>query len=334
MRNEKLSVKDIAEMAGTSVATVSRVINQNGRFSKETEQRVLEVIKKYHYQPNQLARGLRVQHTRVIGIVVPDITNAFFASIIKEAQRVLMAHGYMTLICNTNEDIAEADRQVHMLVGQKVSGIIYIGESPIAEKLNIPTVYVDRDPRSTRPDMKDNFELIECDNIQGGYLAGKELVEKGARNLMYVCYNPDLPTNIKRILGFRQALEEAGVKLGPHAEVPVKEVNMSQGGSATEYILNQNKDVDGIFYLTDILAIGGLNYLLNRQVDIPGRVKIVGFDDIQTASAVHPGLTTIHQPADLIGSLAAERILAIISGEVTELKRQRIPVELIVRGTT
>ena len=111
MVQKKLSVKEIAEMAGTSVATVSRVINQNGRFSKDTEKRVKEIIEKYDYQPNQLARGLRVNHTQVIGILVPDITNEFFASITKEVQKHLLTQNYMTLICSTNENVMEAKEQ-------------------------------------------------------------------------------------------------------------------------------------------------------------------------------------------------------------------------------
>ena len=139
---EKLSVKEIAEMAGTSVATVSRVINQNGRFSKATEKRVLEIIEQYNYQPNQLARSLRVQHSQVIGIMVPDITNEFFANIIRAVQEHLLLQNYMTIICNTNESGIEAKKQLQMLLAQKVSGVIYInnGENDVLESMNLPTV--------------------------------------------------------------------------------------------------------------------------------------------------------------------------------------------------
>ena len=332
--NERLSVKDIAEMAGTSVATVSRVINQNGRFSKETEKRVRDIIEKYNYQPNQLARGLRVQRTRVIGLLVPDITNAFFASITREIQRVLMKDGYMTLICSTNENIDEAKRQVKMLLGQKVSGIIYIGEAEITDPLNIPTVYIDRDPRNTKPELEDDFELIECDNIQGGYLAGKELLEKGAKKIAYVCFNPELSTIQKRLQGFEMALQEVGLELNPAMGVSVKEVTMEEGIRATGYIVDHMQNIDGIFYMSDVLAIGGLNFLQSKGIPVPDQIRLVGFDDIRLCEAVRPALTTIHQPVDVIGGLAAQRILSMIRGEEIKLKRERIPVSLVVRGTT
>lgn len=334
MNSSKLSVKDIAEMAGTSVATVSRVINQNGRFSKETEKRVKDIIEKYNYQPNQLARGLRVKRTKVIGILVPDITNAFFAGITKEVQRVLMDSGYMTLICSTNESMEEAERQVQMLLGQKVSGIIYIGEGGITDLLSIPTVYIDRDPRNTKPELGDEFELIECDNIQGGYLAGRELIEKGARNIAYVCYNRELSTIRKRLQGFEMALKESGMEYNPDMGFSVKEVTMEEGRKATEHIIHEREGIDGIFYLSDMLAIGGLNYLQSRGIMVPEQIRLIGFDDITLCDAVHPGLTTIHQPVDVIGALAAQRILSMIEEEGIELKRERIPVELVVRGTT
>lgn len=221
-----------------------------------------------------------------------------------------------------------------MLLGQKVSGIIYIGEAEITDSLDIPTVYIDRDPRNTRPELEDDFELIECDNIQGGYLAGRELAEKSTGKIGYVCYNKNLSTVKKRLQGFHEALKEAGLSFDPRLGISVREVTMEEGGRATEYLLNQEKDIDGIFYMSDMLAIGGLNYLQARGIRVPGQIRLVGFDDINLCEAVHPGLTTIHQPVDAIGRLAAERILDMISGKEIRLKRQRIPVELVVRGTT
>lgn len=116
---KKLSLKDIADMAGTSVATVSRVINQNGRFSKETEQRVKNIIEECGYQPNQLAKSLRVNCTKVIGIIVPDITNEFFAKIIREVQKVLLEKTYLTLICSFNENYMESRDLIRILIGKR-----------------------------------------------------------------------------------------------------------------------------------------------------------------------------------------------------------------------
>lgn len=334
MEKQTVSVKDIAREAGTSVATVSRVINQNGRFSKETEKRVWAVIKKYNYETNQLARSLRVKRSTNIGILVPDITNEFFSGITWTVQRELMKHGYMTVICNSGEDRDLVQKQVRMLLGQKVSGIIYIGGAAITDKLNIPTIYVDRDPRNTTPDLENDFELIECDNIQGGYLAGKELTEKGCRRAAYVCFNEALSTIRKRRQGFEKALEEAGAKFLPENGVSVESVTLREGWLATEKILRRHPDTDGIFYMSDVLAIGGLKYLRQRGISIPEKVKLVGFDDISLSEIIEPGLTTIHQPLEEMGNLAVERLLSFMNDGEIAFQHERLPVYLVRRGTT
>ena len=267
-------------MAGTSVATVSRVINQNGRFSKDTEKRVKEIIEKYDYQPNQLARGLRVNHTQVIGILVPDIT----------------------------------------------------------ESLHIPTVYIDRDPRDMKreekPGSEENYATIECDNIQGGYLAGQELACKGAKKIAYVCYGGTLSTIKKRLQGFKEALAEYEIEINPKYGIYVNEVSLEEGSRAAQYIMENLGGADGIFFMTDILAVGGLSYLVNHNIKVPDQVKVVGFDDISMSRMIYPKLTTIHQPVQEYGRLAAERIVDMINGKDVEIQRQRIPVNLVVRETT
>ena len=333
MGKQTVSVKDIAREAHTSIATVSRVINQNGRYSKETERRVLEAIKKFNYETNQLARSLRIMHSKNVGIMVPDITNEFFSNIIWTVQQELMKHGYMTVICNSGEDRDLARKQVHMLLGQKVSGIIYIGGAEITDELDIPTIYVDRDPRNTTPEMDGDFQLVECDNIQGGYLAGKELTEKGCRRISYVCFDEELSTIKKRRQGFEKALEEAGTaKMGP--SVAVKEVSMREGFLATERILKEEPKTDGIFFMSDVLAVGGLKYLLQEDIPVPQRVKLVGFDDISLCAILEPGITTVHQPLTEMGKTAVNRLLCFINEESDHFMHERPPVYLVHRGTT
>lgn len=334
MTEKNISVKEIAKLAGTSVATVSRVLNQNGRFSKETEKRVMDIVEKYGYKPNQLARGLRISHSRAIGLMVPDITNEFFSGIIKEVQKNLLVYNYVTLICNCNEDIKEARGQIEMLMSYKVSGIIYIGGENLVESQNIPTLYIDRDPRDFQIDLSDNHALIECDNIQGGYLAGRELLQKGVTNVRVVGYNAKLSTIKKRINGFKEAFEEAGVPLDDELFIGVSEVSMCEGARIAKEILEGGKRVDGIFFTSDVLAIGAIGYLTNAGIKIPEEMKIVGFDDIGAGQIVDPHLTTVHQPIEEFGRLAAETILNLIEKKEIETNKYRLPVELVVRQTT
>lgn len=334
MDNKTLSLKQIAELAGTSTATVSRVINQNGRFSKETEKRVKDIIEKYDYQPNQIARSLRVSHTRVIGLLVPDIKNEFFASITKAVQKNLLLKNYMTLICSTNENVMEAKEQIQMLLGYKVSGIMYIGGDDIIELMDIPTVYIDRDPRDMNIELDKQYVMIECDNIQGGYLAGHELVEKGARHIAVVCYNRQLSTIKKRIKGLRLALDEQSVGLNMEYILEAQEVSVAEGIRIAGQIMNRVPDVDGIFFTSDLLAVGAVNYFKKCRIKIPDQIKIVGFDDISAGIISTPKLTTIRQPVEELGYCASQCILEMIQKREIVQHRKRIPVKLIVRETT
>lgn len=331
---KKLSLKDIADMAETSVATVSRVINQNGRFSKETEQRVKSIIEEYGYQPNQLARSLRVNYTKVIGIIVPDITNEFFARIIREAQKVLLEKHYLTLICSSNENYMEARDLIRILTGEKVDGIIYIGEALTGEKVQIPIVYIDRDPKGQGEDIPENYSIIECDNVQGGYLAGHELITKGARNITFVKLRAEMSTTRKRLLGFQQALKEAGMTWRECQESYVEEVSLEAGKRAMESIVKNHPEVDGVFFMSDQLGVGALEYLNNAGICVPEQMKIVGFDDTSISEVCVPKLTTVHQPASEMGKRAAQQVLSLIQGESLIEQRQCLPVTLVVREST
>lgn len=321
-------------MAGTSVATVSRVINQNGRFSKDTEQRVRDIIEKCGYQPNQLARGLRVNRTQVIGIIVPDITNEFFASIIREVQKTLLEKHYLTLICSSNENNVEARELVRMLLGQKVDGLIYIGEDLSTENSQIPIVYIDRDPGEKCSDIPEKYIMIECDNVQGGYLAGHELIAKGAQNLSFVMLSTEMSTTRKRLLGFQQALEEAGIVLKESQGIYVEEVSLEAGKQAMEAIVKNHPEVDGVFFMSDQLAVGALEYLNSIGMGVPEQMKIVGFDDTSISKVCVPKLTTVHQPASEMGRRAALHMIALIQGESPIEQRQCIPVTMVVREST
>ncbi len=187
MNKKKLTVKDIAQLAGTSVATVSRVINKNGRFSPETEKKVWEIIDKYGYVTNQQARGLRAQRSNTVGILVPNISNEFYSRITKETQVTLSGMGYMSLICNTEEKHEEAKKYLQIFRQQNTDGIIYIGNNELTGLTDIPVVYVDRDPRDEQ-EYPEPYCMVECDNIQGGRLVGKLLAKAGVKHPAYVCY--------------------------------------------------------------------------------------------------------------------------------------------------
>ncbi len=326
-----ISMTEIAKKAGTSVATVSRVINQNGRFSRETEERVRKIIEEYSYQPNRLARSLRMQRTQVVGILVPDISNEFFSGITREVQDNLFRKGYMTFICNTNENVVQEQRQVSMLIEQQVDGIVYIGGNGGAAMINIPVVYIDRDPYSDSDKQKGDYVIIESDNLAGGYLAGKRLLERDVKRPAVVYFGGNLSTIKGRLAGFRKAMREKKIRLDESLLIEVEGNSWDEGRRAARILLNEHSGVDSVFFTSDALAVGGINYLQKNGVRVPEDMAVIGFDDIAAGDMITPGLTTIRQDMKAMGKLAAGRILDMINQAEHRKKHIRVPVSLVER---
>ncbi len=334
MKDKLVTIKTISKMAGVSVATVSRVINQNGRFSKETEERVLSIIKDCGYQPNELARGLRMNKAKVIGVIVPDITNDFFSRITLEIQKNLLKEEFVSIICNTDESHELEQIHYNSLKNLRVCGMIVAGQGAGSiNKPDVPTVYIDRSVQKPDQDLKIS-PIICSDSRYGAYLATKELIEKGCGNICIVCFSKQSIQKNLRFLGYADAMEEAGF--------PVKEENVyvtdrgdkKTGYEITQKMLTERSDVDGIFYSMDFLAIGGIVAATELDISIPEKLKIVGFDDVMISDMVNPPLTTIHQDVPQIAGRAVETLISMIKTEKIQQSQQVVPVRLIRRKTT
>ncbi len=331
MKSENLSIKEVARLAGTSVATVSRVINQNGRFSKETEKRVREVNEKYIYRPNELARSLRVDKAQVVGVIIPDITQEFFAHIAREIEIDLLKQGYMAIICDTNESVELEKQYIEMLRAMRVGGIIYVsGDQKIEPIRDIPAVYVDRKPAFAEEEQGSCF--IGCDNYQGGYLAAERLIKAGRKNIAAVLHAKTIATQERRLHGYRQALHDNGIVFSDRLVYKVETVGMEQGYQISREIWESGERVDGIFYSSDILAIGGLQYFHEQGVEVPKEVSVIGIDDIPLSARVTPALTTVRQDYLKLGSLAAGSIIKMMRGD-QEKRTYILSMELVERET-
>lgn len=330
---KKLSIKDISEMSGVSIATVSRVINKNGRYSKETEERVKAVIEQNHYVPNMVAKGLRTNRMNNIGIIVPDITNEFFVQLVREIEKSLFDSNYSSFICNTNEEAEIERKHLKMLRTQNVSGVIYISGTDMADYsdlLDTPTVFIDRIPKNDNG----KYVVIESDNWRGGFLAGKLLLDKGCRNIVMLTDRRRLSSQRERVDGFLEAHRQAGVPVREDSIVDVEQVTFRQAYNAVCGLLEEDRHFDGVFASTDWLAMGAYVALSERRIRVPQDVKIVGFDDISVAEYNAKPITTIHQQVDMIGKLAARSILDLIQNKPVHLRHHTVPVYLVERATT
>lgn len=335
MSSHKITIRDIARECGVSVATVSRVINQNGRFSKETEQRVRETIDRHHYQPNQLAKGLRASKTDAIGIIVPDIANEFFANIILTMQTTFFESGYATIIYNTSGSI-DMERQCHsMLSTQGVAGIVSansLEDVRTALRRPVPTVYVDRFLKDN--ELGGKVASITSDNLKGGRLAAQELVASGCRRPITVTAMANAPTTKMRTDGFKMGLAKLGFELDSRGTLTPISTTFQEGKALVERLVANGAEFDGIFCQTDRLAMGALEALRNLHIRVPDEVAVVGYDDIMIARFGRPPLTTIHQDSQRIGREATELMLSMIKGKSPQERCVTIPVGLIRREST
>lgn len=330
----KISIKEIASMAQVSPATVSRVINRNGRYSKETEQRVRDLIDQYEYEPNQLARGLRKNRNRIVGVLVPDITNEYFAKMIQVIQTRLFDYDYPVTIYNTNESRKMESKCLRYLRAQNVSGVIYINgyENLEGDSLkDIPTIYIDRFYGS---DSRDKTVYVSSDNEMGGYIATKELIDRGCRRIAVMIERYGTYVMNERLKGCMRALDEHRMEFVPSLVFAPEAITYNAAYAAIEKELKKGTRFDGIFCQTDWLASGTLAALQNNGVNVPEDVKLVGFDNISISFLCEKPFSTVMQDIEKIGHYTADTLINLMRGMERKESTKVFPVELIRRKTT
>ncbi|NKE04759.1 LacI family DNA-binding transcriptional regulator [Mesobacillus selenatarsenatis] len=326
---KKLTIKEIAELTGVSTATVSKVLNNTGRYSEETRKKILDVVQEYDYRPNAVAKSLRTRRSKTIGVIVPDITNEFFAQIVLAIEKYCGPKGYSVFICNTDENGEKELQYIKELELKGVDGLIHlIGSDELFNvETNLPVVCIDRKP------MAHNAAFITSDNFQGGYLAASELIEKGCKKILLIRdYRVGHPT-LERQKGFKAALKEKKIPFNEEEQVLNVEVGIEQGKKAVqELIKNGNFDFDGVFATTDWLAFGAKLALEENGIKIPEEVKIIGFDNINLAK--YSSVSSIHQDKEAMGQKAAENLINRIELNIHTNDVIKLPVTLVSRSST
>ncbi|MDD3337699.1 MAG: LacI family DNA-binding transcriptional regulator [Lachnospiraceae bacterium] len=330
---KSLSMKEIAELAGVSVATISRVMNQNGGYSTETEEKVRSAIKKYNYVPNSAAKSLRTNRAPIVGIIVPDILNEYYSRLVFELQMAFFEEGYLTMICNTNESSTLEEKTVQALIAQSVSGLILISGVNYQKRslaTGIPTAYIDRRPQ----DDERGIVYVESDNVQGGYMATKELIECGCTRIAFITDMLGESSKIGRFKGYCNALNEADIPIDPSLTMRVQNVAIDDAFQVVSEALEKGITFDGIMCTTDMLAIGATMASEAAGYKVPEEMKITGFDDVSATTLFRPSITTVHQNTDAMTKLVAELLIDLIDGKKLKEQDYTIPVTLMKRAST
>ena len=330
MDNKNISMVDIARMSGVSIATVSRVLNKNGRYSAETEKKVMAIVEKYNYAINPNAQGLRTNRTKTIGIIIPDITNEYFSNIVRAVEGAVIPLGYTVFVCDSDENMDYEMHYISTLQSKGVEGIIYISArksvDEISKEFTVPVVYIDR-----RPGVE--FNYVSSDNENGGFLATEELIKKGCRKIVLVHDINTYSTVNKRTQGYLRAHKQYGVEIDDGRMVPCR-VSFSDAKEAVKKLIDDGTDFDGIFCTTDSMALGALKALRESGRRVPEDVKIVGFDGITHTLISDPPITTVVQDTEQLGKRSVEVLMDLINNSASKIHEYIIPVTLSVRGST
>lgn len=327
-----VSIKQLARMANLSIATISRVINNNGRFSEETRDLVKALIRKTGYTPNVAAKALRTRTARAIGLVIPDIYNEFFLQIVNSVEKFFFANDYSLFVCNAGESKVRNRSLIQNLLGKGVDGLIYISRFPLETgELSIPTVCLDR-----VADQGEGYAMVSSDNMEGGRLAARALMEAGSRRPVVVYDQSDylaLSSVHDRVVGFSEFLAAGGVPFS-RQDVILTPATIPDARRSVRKVLESGRRFDGLFGASDLIAMGSILAIRDCGLRVPEDVNVVGFDDISFSEYFSPALSTVHQDTAKLGTTSAKTLLSIMADRKPARRHITVPVKLVLRAST
>jgi len=328
------TIYDVAREAGVAPSTVSYVLNNTKKVKESTRKRVMKAVEKLDYTPSSIARSLKTKTTSTIGIILPDISNPFFSEITKGIEDVANDYGYTVFICNTYENPQKEEKYLNTFLSKNIDGLILVSTSTQDFdnlKLHIPIVAVDR--KVTIDSAK--YGYISVDNRKGGFEATSYLLDKVTGKVLAVSGPVCINTYAERISGYRTALEKRGISSskGGVFEVLKDHISIDGGFKMMKSMIQKGiiRSGDGVFATNDLIAIGAIRALQNNGFQVPGDIKIIGFDDIYPSSLITPALATIAQPKYKMGAEAMRMLYRFMLNEKNVKKTLRLVPKLIVR---
>lgn len=330
----RVTLQDIAKATDVSISTVSLILSgKDHRISKETRKRVIQAANELHYQPNQLAVGLVTQRTHTLGLLIPDVSNAFFSEIAKGAEEAAFLAGYNILLCNTNDSAQRDLKYLNLMLGRNVDGLALVMSSPntgaetleyrrILEQAQKPVVLIDR-VRITG-----STSSVMIDHLKGGILSTQYLIDQGHRRIGCITGSIGLYTALLRFNGYKQALETNQIPLDMDI-VEHGHYHLEDGESMGERLIC--KGCTAIFACNDLMAFGVYKAAKKRKIKIPAQLSVIGFDNIVFSELADPPLTTIAQRGTQIGIKAVNKLIKLVENKDESNESIALSPELIVR---
>jgi len=326
-----IRLTDVAERAGVSTATVSRVLNGLGPTSEDVRARVLRAAKELDYHPNWLARSLRARRTNTVGLVLPDIENPFFTALVKGAERAAGTRGWNLILCNSDEDLGREEALVRTLAERKIDGLLLcpaVGPHGFLARYqgHLPIVAVNR----MIPDA--SVPTVTADNHQGAYAAASHLLAKGLRPLALLLGTPNLSTTEARLAGCRRAAAEFDVP-SEDLRLKVGYGRTREGYKAAAECLEETPRPRAIFAFNNLMAEAALLAIHDRGLRCPEDVALIGFDDFRSAAAMTPPLTVVEQDPVGMGEKAVEVLGDVVASGEAAVCNTVLPARLLLRAS-
>ncbi len=324
------TLNDVARVAGVSLKTASRALNNSPELRPATAARVRAAMKKLGYQPNELARGLKSKHSETIAMVVPNLADPFTAAAVQSVQNVARQHGYVVLLASSNGDPALEESEMQVMARRQIDGVVLI--AACAGKTNLKSLLAKKVPIVVfdEPVEDEPVDTITVMNRKAARRATQHLIDHGNRRILAVGARPELFTCAERVAGYRAAVTAAGeepVELLVHHEDDLTPALLER------YVTGREK-VDAIFTLNWVCTMGVLRGLRVLKKRVPQDFPLISFDDFELAEMIPPGLTVVRQPTRELGRQAAMLLFDRIENEKTAPPRRIVlPTEFILRGS-
>ncbi|MGO2266638.1 MAG: LacI family DNA-binding transcriptional regulator [Vagococcus salmoninarum] len=315
------TIKEVAKLANVSVATVSRYINKKGYVSEKAALAVSEAITKLDYQPNEVARSLFQKKSKLVGLLIPDITNPFFPMLSKGIEDVLNELGYTLILGNVEESIDKQESYISTFVNNQVAGVISAAfiQKPLLK--GIPYVVVDR----ISP--KDKYS-VASDDYAGGEMAAKAILETDFKEVTVMVGPRELPGSQARLAGIEKVFLESSVS---YHIFETETFEFGSGESTAIKLLDRYPKTDTVIASNDVFALSVIQEAKGRNIRVPEDLQIVGYDNIPFSALTQPQLTTVSQPVYELGVVAATMLHEIIEGKAAEKEQVILPVQMVQR---
>ena len=306
-----ITLKEIAKKLGISITTVSKALKNYPDVSAKTKKAVIDLAEQLQFTPNSFAVNLRTKESRTIGLIIPEVVHHFFSNVINGIIAEAEKHGYLVIILQSNESLELEKKQVELLINKRVDGIMMSlsndsnNDSHIKEIINrgIPFVQFDKISKlinSSKVIINDQMAAME---------AVQHLIDNGCKKIAHIRGPLNPQNSIDRFLGYKKALEKNNLPYNPTLVYTCKDVTFEEGREFAKQIIIENPDIDGIFAITDLVAVGVISHLNELKIPIPEQIAVIGFSNWFMSQVISPKLSTIDQPSYEMGIAAFDLLL-------------------------